>query len=144
MNDFSQLGIFPFFRSLIGWHSFGGPSLFILRSMVVASTSGAISGMLCALVGGVVLGTGSLPFVIGASLGFTGGLWNHYNHSMVEATVALEDFPSLMLLHLDANFPLYRWRKRVGESFSHTRLGWKERSMLVTAWQSARSAVEVS
>ena len=63
-----------FFRSLIGWYFFGGPSIAILPSMVVASTLGAISGMLCALVGVAVIGTGYLPFVIEASLGFTGGL----------------------------------------------------------------------
>lgn len=93
----------------------------------------------------MILGVGSLPFVFGASVGFMVGLWKHYQSSVTYAMAALEDYPSLMLLHLDANFPLYRWKKRrTGGGEGQATLTWTEKSMLATAWQSAGTALEVS
>lgn len=59
--------------------------------------------------------------------------------------MAVEDYPSLMVMHLDANFLKYRWNKRrLNErNGDPTSWGWVEEGMLVTAWQSASSAVEV-
>lgn len=143
-SSLNPAGIYPFLRSLVGFHTFAGRGLFMFRSLVVGTTSAALVGTLCAIVGGMALGVGSIPFLIGASIGFHGGLWLHYNHSLLQAMVALHDFPSLLLLHLDANFPLYRWRqKKWSGELDGKRLGWLERSMLVTAWQSAGAAVEV-
>ncbi len=143
-NSINPAGIYPFLRSLVGFHSFAGRGLFMFRSLVVGATSAALLGTLSAILGGMALGAGSIPFVIGASIGFQGGLWLHYNHSLLQAMVALHDFPGLLLLHLDANFPLYRWRqKKWSGGLDGARLGWLERSMLVTAWQSAGAAVEV-
>ena len=89
-----------------------------------------------------LFGVASLPFVIGASMGFAGGIWKHYSHSLAQAMVALGDYPTLILFHLDANFPLQRFRRRKTTSDSNA-LGWQEKSMLVTAWQSPRQALEV-
>lgn len=140
-NSINPAGIYPFLRS---FHSFAGRGLFMFRTLIVGITSAALLETLFAIVGGMALGVGSIPFIIGASVGFQGGLWLHYNHSLLQAMVALDDFPGLLLLHLDANFPLYRWRKRKWSGgFDGTRLGWLEKSMLVTAWQSAGAAVEL-
>lgn len=86
--EYPHSSIFLFLGSLTGWNSFGGPGLYMARAMVFRS--------------------GSLPFIIGAGKGFTVGLWKHYIHSLTQAIVGLEDFSSLMLLHLDANYPNYR------------------------------------
>ena len=106
---------------------------------MIGFTTGFITGMMSAAAGSLLLGCGSLFFVVGASFGFAGGVWKFYTHSILQATVALEEFPALMLLHLDASFPLYRWRRR---SLSE-RMGWTEKSMLVTAWSNAGAAIEV-
>ncbi|KAL9594481.1 MAG: hypothetical protein Q9219_007015 [cf. Caloplaca sp. 3 TL-2023] len=137
--DLNPSSVYSSLRSLIGIYSFGGQGLYFLRTMAIGSTVGAIAGMMSAVCGGLLFGCGSLFFVIGASVGFAGGVWKHYSHSLMHASVAVEDYPTLMMLHLDANFPFHRWKKR-----GLTRLGWVERSMLVTAWQSAGAAVEVS
>ncbi|KAL8693232.1 MAG: hypothetical protein Q9218_001905 [Villophora microphyllina] len=134
---------FAYLRSLIGWHSYGGPGIFVVRGMVVGTTAAAISGVLCAAVGGMLIGVGSLSFVFGATIGFAAGVWKHWHSSMIYAMTAFEEYPSLMLLHLDANFPLYRWRKRrLGDGEGRSGLTWRERSMLATAWQSAGAALE--
>lgn len=67
-------------------------------------------------------------------------MWKHYAQSLAHAIVGLEEFPGLMLLHLQSNYPRYRWRR---EMLDRAKEGWLRRSMLVTAWQSAGSAVEV-
>lgn len=86
---------------------------------------------------------GSIPFVIDVGIGSAGALWKEYNHSWRLALVAVENYPSLMLLHLASNFPLYMWRRRaLRDGLRGKEFGWKERSMLVTAWQSAGAAVE--
>ena len=41
----------------------------MFHAMVDGSTAGAISGMLCAALSGIVLGTGSFSFVVGAGIG---------------------------------------------------------------------------
>ncbi|KAI4202301.1 MAG: hypothetical protein LQ350_002685 [Teloschistes chrysophthalmus] len=139
--DFSRP--FSYLRTFIGWHSFGGPGIFMTRGMVVGTTAGAVGGVVSAVLGGLILGVGSLPFVVGASIGFIVGLWKHYHSSVIYAMNALEDYPSLMLLHLDANFPLYRWKKRrIGGGEGRSALTWTEKSMLATAWQSAGAALD--
>ena len=103
-----------------------------------------MGGILCATVGGIFLGCGALFFAVGATLGFSGAIWKEYCYSLSQAMVGLERFPSLMLMHLDANFPLHKWRTRTTEEgLQRRRFGWLERSMLVTAWQSAGPTVEV-
>lgn len=97
-NSINPAGIYPFLRSLVGFHSFAGRGLFMFRSLVVGATSAALLGTLSAILGGMALGAGSIPFVIGASIEFQGGLWLHYNHSLLQAMVALHDFPGLLLL----------------------------------------------
>ena len=59
--------------------------------------------------------------------------------------LALERYPHLLLLHLDANYPTYRWDiGRVMALADGRESGWVRKSMLVTAWQSAGPALDVS
>ena len=58
--------------------------------------------------------------------------------------VAVERYPQLMLLHLDGNYPTQRWNmSRMRALSSGENRGWIGRSMLVTAWQSAGTALDV-
>ena len=56
-----------------------------------------------------VFGTGGLPFIIGATVAFGGGIALYYRSCLKQALIALEKYPSLMLLHLDSNYPTKRW-----------------------------------
>ena len=130
-------------HSLVGHTSFGGPEIFLLRAKTVGSTAASLGGIVCATLSGTLFGLGSLPFVIGPSKGFAGEKWKHYRPSLAQAMVALEDYANLMFFHLDANFPLQRLNTRKTQ-FNINALGWQEKSMLVTAWQSTSKALEAS
>lgn len=61
------------------------------------------------------------------------------------ALLALENHPHLLLLHLDPNYPVHRWNiGRVRVFLNRRDFGWVRKSMLVTAWQSAGPALDVS
>lgn len=91
-----------------------------------------------------VFGTGALPFIIGAALGFGGGLAMYYRSCLGQALLALENYPHLLLLHLDANYPTHRWDMGRATTLLEGRSsGWVQKSMLVTAWQSAGPALDV-
>lgn len=92
-----------------------------------------------------VFGTGTLPFIIGATLAFGGGLAMYYRSCLDQALLALENYPHLLLLHLDANYPTHKWNMgRVTALLDGSSSGWVQKSMLVTAWQSAGPALDVS
>lgn len=92
-----------------------------------------------------VFGTGTLPFIIGAALAFGGGLAMYYRSCLGQALLALENYPHLLLLHLDANYPTHKWDMgRVTALLDESNSGWVQKSMLVTAWQSAGPALDVS
>ena len=65
---------------------------------------------------------------------------------MVQALLKLDRYPTLMLLHLDANYPMQNLISKAREE------GWREKvkrspilkSMAVAAWLTAASALEVS
>lgn len=88
-----------------------------------------------------VLGAGAVPFVLAASLGTAAGMWGYYSYCLTQAIIVLDRYPHLMRLHLDANFPVY-WRRK-SDVRDIVGKGWVENSMLVTAWQSAGTALEV-
>ena len=94
---------------------------------------------------GSVFGTGGLPFIIGATIAFGGGIALYYRSCLKQALIALEKYPSLMLLHLDSNYPTKRWSMSGVRALLDGRdNGWVHRSMLVTSWQSAGPALDVS
>ena len=115
----------------------------MISSIVVGSTTATVGGLVGAMLGSSLFGTGALPFIIGATVGFAGGLWKYYYHSLAIALVAIEELPSLILLHLDTTFPLYRWRRKGLVMLTDEKRTWVEDSMLITAFQSAGAAAEV-
>ena len=93
----------------------------------------------------IVFGTGTLPFLIGASLSFPLGLMVYYRSCMTRALQALEDYPSLMLLHLKSSHPKNRWDPaRVNAVVQGSESGWVNRGMVITAWLNAGAALDVS
>ena len=83
--------------------------------------------------------------MIGAGLGFGGGIALYYRSCLSQALLALQNYPRLLLLHLHANHPTYKWDMGRATALAEGRDGgWVRKSMLVIAWQSAGPALEVS
>ena len=83
--------------------------------------------------------------MIGATLAFGSGIAMYYRSCLGQALLALERYPNLLLLHLDANYPTQRWNmSRVTALLDERESGWIQNSMLVTAWQSAGLALDVN
>ncbi|KAM0799577.1 hypothetical protein BDR22DRAFT_304780 [Usnea florida] len=94
---------------------------------------------------GSIFGTRGLPYIICATIAFGGGIALYYRSCLKQALIALEKYPSLMLLHLDCNYPTKRWSMSgVRALLDRMDNGWVHRSMLVTCWQSAGPALDVS
>ena len=94
---------------------------------------------------GSFFGTGGLPFIIGATIAFGGGIALYYLSCLKQALIALEKYQSLMLLYLDSNYPIKSWSMSGVRALLDMRdNGWVQRSMLVTSWQSAGPALDVS
>ena len=124
----------------------------------VGGVAGAILGTLSKLIlpqlkrklrpeqcGSLVFGTGALPFIFGASICFAGGMMAYYRSCLAQAFLALEKHPRLLLLHLDLNYPVYRWnQKRIGTILEGRERGWVEDGMLISSWQTAGAALDVS
>lgn len=92
-----------------------------------------------------VFGTGGLPFIVGAALTFVGGIALYYCSCLHQALLALDDYSHLMLLHLDGKQPTRRWDMSGVRAILDGRdNGWVGKSMIVTAWQSAGLALDVS
>ena len=92
-----------------------------------------------------VFGTGGLPFIVGAALAFDGGIALYYCSCLNRALLALDDYSHLMLLHLDGKHPTRRWDMAGVRAISDGRDdGWVGKSMIVTAWQSAGLALDLS
>lgn len=92
-----------------------------------------------------VFGTGALPFIFGASVCFAGGMMAYYRSCLAQAFLALEKHPRLLLLHLDLNYPVYRWnQKRIGTILEGRERGWVEEGMLISSWQTAGPALDVN
>ena len=69
----------------------------------------------------------------------------YYRSCIGQALLALENYPHLLLLHLDANYPTEKWNMgQVTALLNGSNSGWAQKSMLVTAWQSAGPALDVS
>ena len=69
----------------------------------------------------------------------------YYRSCLNQALLALSKYPHLMLLHLDGNYPTRTWEMGGVRTILDGRdNGWVGKSMLVTAWQSAGPALDVS
>lgn len=69
----------------------------------------------------------------------------YYCSCLGQALLALENYPHLLLLHLDANHPTHKWyMDRVTVLLDEINSGWVQKSIFITTWQSAGPALDVS
>jgi hypothetical protein len=118
--------------------------------MTKAFVSGGITAVVCGLFGAtsfaLFYGTAALPFIISASAGFTIGALGFYRDTVSKALIAMERYPLLLRMHLQANFPGQRFdlwdvRRFRAEEFQRS---WVLSNMLAASWLSATPALEVS
>jgi len=113
--------------------------------MVAGTTYAVVLGLCLSVPSTFIWGTASLPFIVGSSIGFTIGSIRWYTVATQEALWHLDRYPSLMRLHIMANYP---WRPDLrtkklewynSERFSRS---WVLRSILVASWLSAQPALD--
>ena len=93
---------------------------------------------------GIVFGTGALPFVFGASFSFFSSTLLYYRSCLTQAVLASKRYPHLMLMHLDGNYPAHQWNLgRMKFMLNSNKRSWTEDGMMVSAWQSAGTALDV-
>jgi len=103
-------GASAFFRALGGWGNVAGPSLFMIKALIVGSSSAVFFGLTGGMAGSLLWGTASLPFIVMSSLGFVMGVMRWYRMSVTQALLQLDRFPALLRLHMDTNYPTERFR----------------------------------
>lgn len=64
-----------------------GPAIFIIRTMIIGSTTAAFVGMGTAMIAALASGTAAVSFMVGATLGFGGGVLGCYRTCMAQALV---------------------------------------------------------
>jgi hypothetical protein len=103
-------------------------------------------GMAGASIGAIIWQTATIPFMVSSCMGFMIGAIGFYRDAVRKSIVALDQYPRLLQLHLDANFP----QRRFG-TWSLTRLrsldfagSWVLQSMLIASWMTASAALDVS
>ncbi|TEA17721.1 hypothetical protein C8034_v010049 [Colletotrichum sidae] len=117
----------------------------MLRSMLAGTSTALVVGLAASFVGSSIWGTAGLPFIVGSSLGFVIGSAKWYATATKEALLQLENYPSLLRLHVMANFP---WKPELGrrgvEWYTANRFNsnWQMRSLIVVGWLTAQPALE--
>ncbi|OAQ60460.1 sugar transporter [Pochonia chlamydosporia 170] len=117
----------------------------MFRSLLAGTYTAVVVGISTTLVASALWGTAALPFVLGSSLGFTVGSLRWYLSAERAALFDLYRYPSLLRLHLLANFPYHRDFSRNGLEWytpGRFRSSWTLKSMLVAAWLSAQPAID--
>jgi hypothetical protein len=116
----------------------------MLRAIVVGSTSAVFFGMTGAICSTFLYGVASIPFIASASLGFVLGSFRWYLASLRQAMIAMDAYPALLRLHLDANYPWKRFRTWGLAAFRSERFNESLvlQQMLVVAWLTAQPALE--
>jgi hypothetical protein len=117
----------------------------MFRSLLAGTYTAVVVGISTTLVASALWGTAALPFVIGSSVGFAVGSLRWYMSAERAALFDLYRYPSLIRLHLLANFPYHRDFSRNGiDWYTPIRFksSWTLKSMLVAAWLSAQPAIE--
>lgn len=117
----------------------------MFRSLVAGTYTAAVVGVGTILVASAIWGTAALPFVLGSSVGFAVGSLRWYMSATKGALFDLHRYPSLLRLHLIANFPYKPEFGRQGIEWytrERFRADWTLTSMLVAAWMSAQPALE--
>ncbi|KAK1569710.1 uncharacterized protein LY79DRAFT_571394 [Colletotrichum navitas] len=147
VNEFSSNGLphFNLLRILGRWGNVNGPGLLMLRSMLAGTSTAAVIGLSAAMIGSSIWGTAALPFLVGSSIGFVLGSARWYVVATREALLQLDNYPSILRLHLIANFP---WKPELGRkgvdwyTSDRFRSRWEMESMLVAAWLTAQPALD--
>lgn len=100
-----------------------------------------MTGAIC---GTFLYGVASLPFIASASLGFILGTSRWYYASLRQAMIAMDAYPALLRLHLDANYPRKQFRTWGLGAFRSERFNNSLvlQQMLVVAWLTAQPALE--
>ena len=118
----------------------------MLRVIVSGTVSSVFTGMFGATLGALIWDTATIPFVVAACSGFVLGAVGFYRDAVRKSLVALDRYPKLLQLHLDANFP-----HRGFETWTSSRLrsrvfkgSWVLQSMLIASWLTATGALDVS
>lgn len=137
-------GASALFRVLGGWGTVAGPSSFMLKAIVIGSSSAVFYGLTGGMIGSFIFGTASLPFIVMSSLGFVIGVTRWYGVAVTQALLQLDRFPALLRLHMDANYPSERFRYKPLEYFQRNEFksSWRMQSMLVTGWLTAQGAID--
>ncbi|KAL6720540.1 hypothetical protein ACLMJK_002464 [Lecanora helva] len=144
IGESTPLGVSTLFRTLGGGGNVSGPGIFMLRTMAIGSCAGPSAVYAPPPPQPSVFGTGSLPFVLGASVSFFTFSMMYYRSCVRQAMLAVERYPHLMLLHIDGNYPGQKWDMARLRSVVSGRGGggWVDQSMLVAAWQTAGGALD--
>ncbi|KJZ76941.1 hypothetical protein HIM_03818 [Hirsutella minnesotensis 3608] len=132
-------------RIVGGWGNVRGPGLVMFQSMVAGTTCAAVFGLTASVASSMLFGTATLPFIIGSSIGFALGSLRWYIASTKEALLQLSRYPSLLRLHIAANFPwIPEYSRRHVSWFTVERFSsdWVHKSILIASWLSAQPALE--
>lgn len=118
--------------------------------MILSGTMTAVSlGLGCSTFFAIAYGTAALPFLLSSCLGFGLGAYGFYKDALAKACIAVERYPSLLRLHMHANFPgerFDRWDVAMLQSVFRREGAprWQLRSMLLASWMTATPALDVS
>ena len=118
----------------------------MLRLLVSGSTTAVAFGMTAGVTAAIFVGTASIPWMVGSCFGFILGTVGVYRDALSKAMLSLDQYPRLLQLHLDTNFPargFRHWERDQLRSVSFSR-SWTLRSMLVVSWMTAQGALDVS
>ena len=104
------------------------------------------TGLCVAMTSSFIWGTAALPFIFGSCAGFILGTTSWYYDALSKSMLSLDRYPSMLRLHLDANFPTRFFRRQPLSVFSSERFRTSRvlQSMLVVAWLTAQPALDVS
>lgn len=108
----------------------------MFRSLLAGTYTAVVVGVGTTVIASAIWGTAALPFVAGSSIGFAVGSLRWYLSAQTASLLDLYRYPSLLRLHLIANFPYEKHFTRHGiEWFTPKRFNssWTLRSMLVAA-----------
>lgn len=111
----------------------------------------AVSGMMAAFVSASLFGIAGAPgFAIGSCVGFVASTMVYWNTTLLNAYVALDAYPTLMRLHLIRNYRTHGFERLRLETRDDVRAFREKlagdlslRCILMSAWQTAGSAIEV-
>jgi hypothetical protein len=119
--------------------------LSMTRVVVSGTVASIVMGMTGASIGAAFFDTATIPFVLSSCAGFIFGAWGFYRDAVRKSQRALDRFPKLLQLHLDANFP-HRGFDRWGRAQLRSDIfkkNWVMQSMLIASWMTANRAIEV-